>query len=460
MSTNAMMYRIVWRWHFYAGLVVMPFLLILAVTGGIYLFNDEINDVVYHDLRFAPAVSKTSLPLSQLMDVALASYPDGHVTRIDTPREVGRTVEVFVNPAQGEPVRVFVDPGTGTVLGSYVYTHTLVGFADKFHGSLMLGKFGDAIVEIAACWAVILILTGLYLWWPRAGLRIVGVLLPRVSARGRNFWKSMHATIGVWTALFILFLIVSGLPWASVWGGMFREVINTAGVGYPGDYRTYGRIVSSSQSAPLDNPSGSRPWTLEGSATPASQHHHHGAQSLASMPGKSSQPIDVDAVAAIVAKNGMTDPYRLTLPADATGVYTALRYPDQPEGQRTLYIDQYSGEVLKDVKFSDYGWAAKAVELGVQIHMGNYFGRANQFIMLIPCVGILFLAVTGPYMWWLRRPKGRFAAPKTAGDLSLSSVLIGIILICAIFPLAGASLTVVLVGEAILQMLVRQRRSA
>ncbi|MGX1801745.1 PepSY domain-containing protein, partial [Brevundimonas naejangsanensis] len=32
-------YRAVWRWHFYAGVLVMPFLMLLTLTGGLYLFK-------------------------------------------------------------------------------------------------------------------------------------------------------------------------------------------------------------------------------------------------------------------------------------------------------------------------------------------------------------------------------------------------------------------------------------
>jgi hypothetical protein len=41
--TDNALYRAVWRWHFYAGLLVIPFLMALAITGCIYLFDDEIN---------------------------------------------------------------------------------------------------------------------------------------------------------------------------------------------------------------------------------------------------------------------------------------------------------------------------------------------------------------------------------------------------------------------------------
>ncbi|MEK1899972.1 MAG: PepSY domain-containing protein, partial [Rhizobium sp.] len=41
------LYRAIWRWHFFAGLLVIPFLLNLAITGSLYLFKDEINDTVF-----------------------------------------------------------------------------------------------------------------------------------------------------------------------------------------------------------------------------------------------------------------------------------------------------------------------------------------------------------------------------------------------------------------------------
>lgn len=156
----------------------------------------------------------------------------------------------------------------------------------------------------------------------------------------------------------------------------------------------------------------------------------------------------------------MASPYRLSLPKDAGGAYIALVYPDQPEGQRTLYIDQYSGAVIDDVGYGDYGIAAKAVELGVQIHMGNYFGRLNQILMLLPCIGIVLLCLTGPYMWWRRRPKGQTGAPR-ALVAPAPRVLVAIMLgLSVVFPLVGASLLVVLGGDLILRRLLPKARPA
>ena len=157
--SNPAIYRAVWRWHFYAGLIVAPFMLILSVTGAIYLFNDEINDTLQADLRIV-APHEATLPLSRLIQSAEASVPGGKATRIDTWSAPDRSAQVFVTSGEGTALRVFVDPGTGRALGSHVYERTLVGFADRLHGSLMLGKFGDGVVELAACWGAVLLVTG------------------------------------------------------------------------------------------------------------------------------------------------------------------------------------------------------------------------------------------------------------------------------------------------------------
>lgn len=445
-SSHMALYRSVWRWHFYAGIFVAPFMLILAVTGAIYLFNDEINDALHADKRFAVAEG-APVPLSRVAQGALAAFPGGTVTRIDTPTAPGRTYQVFVTPSEGEPVRVFVDPANGHALGSYVYPKTLIGIADLLHGSLLMGDFGDGIVELAACWGIILTVTGLYLWWPRGQVRLHRVLFPQFGRQGRSFWKSLHASMGFWSAFLILFLIFSGLPWATIWGDLFRQATKAAGIGYPDSVRAHGAPVSTSQTVGDVVGKAMAPWTVEGMPAPQSDPHagHHAGGPKSEAIGHAA--IGLDEVERIIAAQGMRDPYRLSFPKDATGVYSAFTYPDQPEGQRTLYLDQYTGKVIGDVAFRDYGIAAKAAELGVQIHMGNYFGRLNQIVMLVPCIGIVVLAITGPYMWWQRRPKGAFGAPKAVSPTSMRAVALIVLALGLLFPLAGASLVVVLAGD-------------
>ena len=65
--TNASdLYRAVWRWHFYAGLLVLPFLITLAVTGALYLFRDEIDALVHADLKRVEVAATTATPSAMI----------------------------------------------------------------------------------------------------------------------------------------------------------------------------------------------------------------------------------------------------------------------------------------------------------------------------------------------------------------------------------------------------------
>ncbi|MGE4432344.1 MAG: PepSY-associated TM helix domain-containing protein [Sphingobium sp.] len=436
------LYRAIWRWHFYAGLIVAPFLLILSVTGAIYLFNDELNDAFYAELRFVTP-QESRQPVSRLIDAALAAYP-GTATRIDLPAVPDRSAVVFVTPASGDPLRVSVDPGTGRVLGSFVYERTLVGFADVAHGSLTIGTTGDRIVELAACWALVLIASGVYLWWPRGRKGWAGLLFPRLGRKGRLFWRDLHAVTGFWTVALIGFLIVTGLPWAGVQGDLLKRAFAATGIGYPAANRNY----DPPRSVPMKAALGEAPWTLEDAPMPASD-PHAGHPGHGIMPAKDNHPpaTVTDAIVARLAGQGLEGGYRLFLPSGPTGVFTAYTYPDQPQGQRTLYFDRYSGGLIREVSWADYGAGAKAIELGVQLHMGNYFGRANQMLMLVPCIGIVLLVASGLVMWWKRRPLGTLGAPPADGRRVGPGFAAMILALALLLPLMGLSLIVVAVLE-------------
>jgi uncharacterized iron-regulated membrane protein len=439
-SPSAAILRVFFRLHFYAGLIVAPFVLILAVSGAIYLFVTEIEDVAHPDWRFVQAQGPQLAP-ERLVDGALTAHPDARPTRVDLPTAPDRTAVVFMQSAEGAPFRVYVDPVSGRALGDFVYEDTLIGWADRIHGTLLMGDNGDLIVELASCWAIVMVLTGLFLWWPRSASGLAGVLVPRFTSK-RIFLRDLHAVGGVWVSLGLLFLLLTGLPWATNWGGNLNRAMAAAGIGYPAAYRTH---ISSDAFAHHEAPTLSHdtlaqtnpgiPWTLETAPAPLSDAGHDMA------------PISVAKAARIFAGEGLTEAYRLIYPRDAQDVFTAYTYPDRPEGQRTIHLDQYSGAVINDVDFEDYGVGAQIVEWGVQLHMGNYFGLANQIVMLLVALGAAVLSITGPLMWLLRRKSG-LGAPKTISTpAALWTAAAFLALLGVIFPALGATALLLLLVE-------------
>ncbi|MEP1080322.1 PepSY domain-containing protein [Leptolyngbya sp. PL-A3] len=71
-------YRTVWRWHFYAGLFVIPFMLILAITGIIYLFKPQLDAAMYRNLMFVQPGADT-LPYTEQVQSVQKTYPGARV---------------------------------------------------------------------------------------------------------------------------------------------------------------------------------------------------------------------------------------------------------------------------------------------------------------------------------------------------------------------------------------------
>ncbi|MCF8492606.1 MAG: PepSY domain-containing protein, partial [Sphingomonadaceae bacterium] len=212
-------YRTIWRWHFYASLFVMPLVLVLATTGAIYLFKPQIDrweERAFSNLSTHGAVS----PNAQLAAVMNAN-PGAQFHGYRLPAREGDAAVIHVGLADGRSMRdVYVSP-QGKVLGSVDPESRISATVSRIHGSLLIGRVGDWIVELAACWAIVMILTGLYMWWPRGqGLR--GVIWPRLGKGKRIFLRDLHAVTGFWVSGLALVLLTTGLPWASVWGDAFR----------------------------------------------------------------------------------------------------------------------------------------------------------------------------------------------------------------------------------------------
>lgn len=445
------LYRAVWRWHFYAGLLVLPFLITLAVTGALYLFRDEIDAVVHADLKRVVAGETTPATPEAMVAAALAAHP-GQAVKFTDPPTPDASAEITVRTQGGERLAVYVDPHAGTVLGALPDRGTVMWTVRYLHSLKFFGPVARGAIEIAAGWSILLVATGIYLWWPRRAGK-GGVVTVRGTPRSRMFWRDTHAVLGIFVGAVIVFLAITGMPWSGVWGGKVNEWANGSNFGYPDGVRTN---VPMSQARMAD--AGLTSWSLEQaqvpqSTAPSGDHDHashdHGqasAPSSAVAAGEPTSPdIGLDAAVATFERLGLHHGYAVNIPNSPTGVYTGSVYPDDLSQQRVVHLDRYSGAPLLDMRFADYGAFGKWLEFGINVHMGQQFGLANQLLLLVACIGIVVLAVSAGVMWWKRRPAGSLGVPPMPSD---PRVFRGLIVLLAIgglvFPLVGASLLVML----------------
>ncbi|KVP00809.1 peptidase [Burkholderia ubonensis] len=460
-------YRTLWRWHFYAGLFVMPFLVILAITGTLYCFQPQIEPLLYPHRLIVEPRDTPRLDADTLLAKARAAMPAGATpVSAQVSAAPDRSAEYVFRLRDGSRESVYVNPYDGGVLGTLSVERRFMQVDRMLHRKLLLGKTGELLMELAACWTFVMIGTGVALWWPHGTARVGRALRPDLSLRGRPLWKSIHATAGIWLAAGAVAFILTGLPWSGSWGKYFKALAATVNLGEP--QGAWGGLPLRS-SRPGAAPAGTETRV----AAPAG-HRHDGGDSMPGMvmddlplpqtpwavgnvpvphspSAPTPAPLTLDRAIAIVAGLGVTSGYTLALPAGADGVLTASYFPADPKAERTIYIDQYSGAVLKDIRYADYGAVSQAVSYGTSLHMGRYFGLANQIVCAALSLGLAAMAVTGAVMWWKRRPAGKLGAPARERDAPpMRAWIAGLVLLGIVFPLMGMTIVAVWLVDRLL----------
>lgn len=441
-SDNKGFYKAVWRWHFYAGLFAIPFMVMLSITGIIYLFKPQLDAVMYRDLMFVGAKTEKASANDQLQSVKSA-YPDGVVKAYSPSSAPDRSSKFDVSTTDKRNLFVFVDPYDSRVIGSYDADNNLQNYAVLLHGELLIGRVGDTLIELAACWALVLMLTGLYMWFPRNGSGLRGTLLPRLFAKSeRIFWRDIHATTGFYGSLIVIFMIFTGLFWTGFWGETFANVWST----FPPSKNP--ASVASVPTGSLNTTADKKvAWAVEQMPMPESDSHAGHSKDDGTTHTKT-DGVSVDAINKIARDQNVMAGYSIVFPRNETGVYTITAPLGDPYRQQTIHVDQYSGNILANVGWQDYGTVPKAVTAGIALHEGLAFGLLNQSLMLFAALIVLVLSISGTVMWWRRRPSGTLGAPALPENFRLwKMAVILVITLGIVFPLVGLSLILVLLFD-------------
>jgi uncharacterized iron-regulated membrane protein len=436
-------YAIAWRWHFYAGLYVVPFLVMLSLTGLAMVFFTGFQTRLGMTVYVTP--QSQVQPVTVQAKAALDSVPGAALNEYIAPptREVASW---FAVTHSGATEMVAVDPYTSAVLNTVNKDHTVFAWANKIHGTLLIGDVGDRLVEIAAGLGIVMLITGLYLFWPRKSERWAEVLVPDWSASGRKWWKSLHASVGFWVSVVLFLFLLSGMAWTGVWGGKLVQPWGS----FPAS--KWDAVPTSDATHASLNTAGQKevPWGLEQTPLPVS------GSKLGAMGVAAGESVDLDGVSALAHRLGFSGQYHINVPQGATGVYTLSKDTmsgdlDNPMQDRVVHIDRYTGRVLAEAAFADYSLMAKAMAVGIALHQGD-LGVLNALVNVVFCLAILLLCVSGAVMWWKRRPQGsgRLGAPSVPPQAALWKGGAIVMLITGLaFPLAGGVLVVAVLLDAL-----------
>ncbi|WP_293919485.1 PepSY-associated TM helix domain-containing protein [Sphingobium sp. UBA5915] len=429
-------YRTIWRWHFYAGLFVLPFILILSVTGAIYLFKPQIDR--WQERAYQGLVTTGTVSPDRQLSAAMAASPGVRFNYYRLPERPGDAAMIHVIGVDGAQRDIFVSP-QGKVIGERDPSAKISETIARIHGSLLIGSWGDWLVELAASWTIVMILTGLYLWWPRP-FRFAGTLWPRLSLKGRPLLKDIHRATGFWLAGLVLVMLASGLPWAGVWGSTFKWT------------RTELGLVN-----------GPQDWKVGAEGGHAG--HHSGMQmAMPAIPVKAGLPLSVFVQKAKAEHLAFP---AIILPPHAPqrfGPPTGNEWTAKSEAQnrwlgRQVTYDPATGGETGRRGFDDQHVIDRIVNTGVAWHEGQLFGWVNQLIGVLTAIALIAVSILGVLMWLKRRPQGSVGAPPVVEGKARGWMITSLVVLALLLPLFGASLIFVLAAEWLCRRSILSSRS-
>lgn len=371
--------RVFWRLHFWAGLLTAPLLLFAAFTGLLYVFTPQIEARLHADVDRVPAATGRA-SLDAQVAAARAAQPAWPLRSVLVAPAPGTTTQVLLAPPAdagahaGHPGGhdpglprgrvVYVDPSTARVVGQLGEMERFGTWAKKLHSSALQGQAWRWPIELAASWMLLMLATGVAMWWARR---------PLAGDSGRASWRRWHARVGVVAGGLVAVVLVTGLTWSGQAGERFRAMQRA-----------------------LDQTSPQPPRELR-SAVPAD-----------------AAPLAMQAIldrARAELPTGAELPLQLTPPRTPDGVWRIdVQAGGHPTARATLALDAGDGRVLYRSGWDELPLLARATAIGIPFHRGE-FGAWNQALLIVVALAVIFAVVSGVAMWWLRRPARRWGAP-------------------------------------------------
>ena len=358
--------------HQVLGIASGLVLAVVCLTGAILVFKTEIIAAM-HPARVHLASSGShrgnALGIDALAD-SVSRRSRSHLETVTLYSDPQRP-EIFTL-ANGR--RLYVDPYTGRVVDVQRGDERFFVVTEDIHRRLLAGEIGRRIVGIATVCFIVILASGVVIWWPRT----IRMLRTRLTFKHPTGWKrrnyDLHVVLGIYATLILLVVGATGLVWS---------------------FRTIGNAVDG--------------MTPRGKATPPPPH---------SVPASASTPIPLaTAFEAARVALGTTTTLVLYLPEKPRDAITVMGLPpDAPYRQAMdiVYLDQFSGRSLRVDRFRNRPLGELLRRGTNPVHLGTLYGLPSEIAAFLACLIGTIAPITGLIIWINRRWPRAFNARRSS----------------------------------------------
>lgn len=378
-----MVKKIIGKIHLWLGLSSGLLVFVIAITGCIYAFQEEIKDLT-QPYRFAETHGQPHLPPSQLQPIAEEALPGKHLHAV-LYYQNGRSAQgIFYSFEENYYYIAYLNPATGEVLKVRDEYADFFRFILDGHFYLWLPPhIGQPVVASATLVFVVMLLSGLVLWWPRNKNGRKQRFSIKWNARWRRKNYDLHNVLGFYAMGLALVLALTGLVWGFQW---FRDAVYSA-------------------------TSGGK--TFVEYADPASD---TSATNL-----KTGNPLDLIWLR-MKSEYPNAEWIEVHPPETTSSSIAANANPDASTYWKTdyRYFDQYTLEELSVDhvwgRFEQATLADKVMRINYDVHVGAIGGLAGKILAFLISLMVASLPITGFLIWWGRKYKTTEANPEKPTD--------------------------------------------
>lgn len=199
--------------HLWLGLVAGIVLIVVALTGCILAFEDELTPIIYaHEQKIEPAEVKLSV--DSLVSIAKSTYPKKKIFRLYLPAEQNRSVKVTFGTKKKGYDFLYINQYNGKILSKGKENNRFFAVVLNLHRFLLAGTVGKTITGISCAITFFMTLSGLYLWWPGNKKALKQRLKIKTDASNKRLNWDLHAVGGFYAMIFLFVITLTGLIWS------------------------------------------------------------------------------------------------------------------------------------------------------------------------------------------------------------------------------------------------------
>ena len=363
--------------HLWLGLDSGLIVFIVSITGCIYVFEKEIRSF-YQPWQFVQPQEKSFLLPTQLIDRAKPELGKLKPTSINYGQKNEAATVNSLNRKKGTSLVIYMNPYTAEII--HIDRKNKRSNADFFrfilngHRTLWMGKTGSKIIGAGVLVFVVLLISGIVLWWPKKWIRSIRDQSFKIKWSGsfKRVNYDLHKVAGFYVFLVLLLISLTGLVYSYKWYSKSLYWVTSGGK------------------------------SLEAKPRPLSDTTTNAVF----------QQKNIDKIYSKLATTDQAAGMFITLPAkasDAIGFIVYLKAGTFYKADRYAFdqytMKQFAGNSPLLGKYEDASIPDKIRRMNYDLHVGSVMGLPTKIIAFLASLISASLPVTGFLVWYGKKFK-------------------------------------------------------